>query len=66
LRVYFGALLVALFGTGALLVYASTLADQHIGHGRSHLRSLGVDLMAISVIAAALAVALKRYLAGDD
>jgi hypothetical protein len=66
LRVYFGALLLVLFALGGLLVYASSLADRQSGHGRSDLRTLGAELIALSVIAAVLAAVLKRRLSPDE
>jgi cell division protein FtsW (lipid II flippase) len=66
LRVYFGSLLLVLFALGALLVYASSLADQQSGHARSDLRTLGAALIALSVIAAVVAGVLKRRLLQDE
>ena len=66
LRVYFGMLLLVLFASGGLAVYASFLADRQSGHVRSGLRTLGAALVALSVFAAVFAAALKRRLSGDD
>jgi cell division protein FtsW (lipid II flippase) len=66
LRVYFGALLLVLLALGALLVYASFLADQKSGHARSELRTPGAALIALSVIAAVVVGVLKRRLLRDD
>jgi cell division protein FtsW (lipid II flippase) len=66
LRVYFGALLLVLFALGGLLVYASSLADQQAGHGRSDLRTVGAELIALSVVAAVFAAVRKRRLSRDE
>ncbi len=63
---YFGMLLLALFVLGALLIYASSLADPGSGPGRSRLRILGAELIALSIIAALLAAALKSRLSRDE
>ncbi len=65
-RVYFGALLLVLFVLGVLLTYASSLADRQSGHGRANLLILGVELIALSVIAAVVAAVLKRRLLRDE
>ena len=62
LRVYFAALLIVLFALGGLLAYASFLPEPQSGHGRSGLATLGVELMALSVIAAVL----QRHLSRDE
>ena len=49
LRVCFGALVLVLFALGGLLAYASSLADRQSGHGRSDLRALGAELIAVSL-----------------
>lgn len=68
LKVCFGALLVALFALGGLLVYASSLGDRMSGghHGRSDLRSLGAALIALSVSAGISAAVFRRRLSGDE
>jgi hypothetical protein len=58
--------LLALFGIGVLLIYASTLADRQSGHGRSALRTLGVDIILLSVSAAVLGAVLQRHLSADE
>jgi len=66
LRVCFGALLLVLFALGVLLFYASSLTDRQSGLGRSNLRTLGAELIALSVIAAVFTAVLKRRLSRDD
>ena len=66
LKVFFATLLLGLFALGALLAYASSFADRGTGHGRSDLRALGVELMAVAVIAGVLVLALKNRLSRDD
>jgi hypothetical protein len=66
LRVYFGTLLLTLFGLGGLLLYASSLADPASGQGRSRLRTLGMELMALSLLAGVFAAVLKRRLWRED
>ena len=62
LRVAFVGLLLALFAMGGLLVCASYFADPQGGHDRRKLRTLGVEVMALSAIAGACAAALKKFL----
>jgi cell division protein FtsW (lipid II flippase) len=66
LKVYFGALLLVVFALGALLIYASSLAEPERGHGRSRLLTVGAELMALSVIAGVFGAVLKRRLSRDD
>ena len=65
LRVYFGTLLLALFALGGGLIYASYVANPESGHGRSDLRALGLELMALSGIAAVCSAVLKERLSRD-
>jgi hypothetical protein len=66
LRVYFGALLLALFALGVFLVVTSSLADRQSGPGQSGLRALGAELIALSVFSAVVAVVLKGRLSEDE
>jgi hypothetical protein len=66
LRVYFGALLLVLFELGGLFTYASSLADQQSGYGRSGLRILGVELIVLSFIAAVFATVLNKRFSRDE
>jgi hypothetical protein len=66
IRVFLAALLLTLFALGGLLIYTSSLAGRQHGHARSDLRSLGVELIALSVIGAVVAVVLKRRLSRDE
>ena len=65
LRVSFATLLLGLFALGGLLTYASSRVDPNTGHGRSDLRSLGLEIMVVVVIAGALAFALENRLSRD-
>jgi peptidoglycan/LPS O-acetylase OafA/YrhL len=66
LRVYFGTLLLILFALGGALIYASNLADRQRGLGRSELRTLGAELIALSIAAAVSVAVLKRRLSRDE
>jgi hypothetical protein len=66
LRVYFGMLLIVLFALGGACTYASFLADPQSGQTRSNLRTAGVELIALSLIAAILAAVLNRRFSPDE
>jgi len=66
LRVAFVALLIALFAMGGFLVCASYFAEPQGGHDRWKLRALGVEVMALSVIAGACGAVLKKFLSESE
>jgi membrane protein DedA with SNARE-associated domain len=66
LKVFFGAMLLALLALGGLLAYASLLAGRQNGQSQSSLLILGAELIVLSVVAAVLAVVLKKRLTQDD
>jgi uncharacterized membrane protein YphA (DoxX/SURF4 family) len=66
LRVYFGALLLALFALGALCIYVSFHADRQSAHVRSDLLMLGGALIALAVGSGVFAGVLKRRLSEDE
>ena len=63
---YFVVLLLSLFALGGLLAYASSLADPQSGHARSDLRTKGLALIALAVIATVLAAALRKRFSLDE
>jgi hypothetical protein len=65
LRVYFAILLMTLFALGAALVYASFLPDPRTDYRGTDFRTLGVELMALAVIAGGVALVLKNRLSRD-
>ncbi len=59
-------LLIVLFALGGACAYASFLADPQSGQIRSNLRTAGIELISLSVIATVLAAVLNRRFSPDD
>jgi hypothetical protein len=51
--------------TGSLAAQIESLADRQSGHARSDLRTMGIALIALAVIAAVLTTVLKRHFSPD-
>jgi hypothetical protein len=66
LKVFFGALLLAVFALGMLFAYASSLVDGQSGHRGSDLSSLGAALIVLAVVGAVAAVVLSRRLSAEE